>query len=837
MLRASSGEQLRDLRKQVDGADGAKGARGSGGSAGRYADLPPAVASLARERDELRAEVARLEDELAVASASASRADAQQRLIVEGAESAAADVEALKRSTEADLDALREELKEARSDAEAAGERLKASNSAAGTLRAEAEDVRARLEGAQVETDGLRARLDGLKSELEASKREADELRSETEAKRTEATGLRAELEAARSEGGANAEAAQRDLDGLRAQLQTSTGEAEGLSAKLTASKSEADGLRAEVEQLRAQLASSNSQLDFLKEEADGLRSELQAAKEEVKGLGMELQASKDAADGLRSEVASAREEGAAAVASTEAAAREAAAQAEAKHDAALADAAASAAAAAAAAAEAHAAALRVSREETQAALATAEELRATLSSIEADHKAQMEAKVTALREAAAVELARALDDAEARAKAERETIIVKYKAEVKQRKKLYNELADLKGNIRVYARVRPLNQREVKLGSPQVTSFPAGDDGSPDDTLILRAPDRSGGSREKVFEFDRVYGPDSTQEDVFKDTEPVVTAVLDGYNVCVFAYGQTGSGKTYTMEGPAEDPGVNTRALRQLFRVAEDKGDECELTVHASCIEVYCENIRDLLAKKPSESSLEVKIDGKKGTYVPNLIEEEVKCVEDVHKLVARAKRGRSTYATNMNEHSSRSHSMLSVRVCTKSRWTGASTRGVLHLVDLAGSERVGKSEATGQRLKEAQAINKSLSALGDVIAALATSEKHVPFRNSKLTYYLQNALGGNSKVLMFCQASPAEDNASETSCSLLFATRARGVALGKATANKSSGGAKKGAPAKSAKHKTAAPVSVAALDSASVDDSADFEEKADKLAGEDDM
>lgn len=784
MLRASSGEQLRDLRKQVDGADGAKGARGSGGSAGRYADLPPAVASLARERDELRAEVARLEDELAVASASASRADAQQRLIVEGAESAAADVEALKRSTEADLDALREELKEARSDAEAAGERLKASNSAAGTLRAEAEDVRARLEGAQVETDGLRARLDGLKSELEASKREADELRSETEAKRTEATGL-----------------------------------------------------RAEVEQLRAQLASSNSQLDVLKAEADGLRSELQAAKEEVKGLGMELQASKDAADGLRSEVASAREEGAAAVASTEAAAREAAAQAEAKHDAALADAAASAAAAAAAAAEAHAAALRVSREETQAALATAEELRATLSSIEADHKAQMEAKVTALREAAAVELARALDDAEARAKAERETIIVKYKAEVKQRKKLYNELADLKGNIRVYARVRPLNQREVKLGSPQVTSFPAGDDGSPDDTLILRAPDRSGGSREKVFEFDRVYGPDSTQEDVFKDTEPVVTAVLDGYNVCVFAYGQTGSGKTYTMEGPAEDPGVNTRALRQLFRVAEDKGDECELTVHASCIEVYCENIRDLLAKKPSESSLEVKIDGKKGTYVPNLIEEEVKCVEDVHKLVARAKRGRSTYATNMNEHSSRSHSMLSVRVCTKSRWTGASTRGVLHLVDLAGSERVGKSEATGQRLKEAQAINKSLSALGDVIAALATSEKHVPFRNSKLTYYLQNALGGNSKVLMFCQASPAEDNASETSCSLLFATRARGVALGKATANKSSGGAKKGAPAKSAKHKTAAPVSVAALDSASVDDSADFEEKADKLAGEDDM
>ena len=784
MLRASSGEQLRDLRKQVDGADGAKGARGSGGSAGRYADLPPAVASLARERDELRAEVARLEDELAVASASASRADAQQRLIVEGAESAAADVEALKRSTEADLDALREELKEARSDAEAAGERLKASNSAAGTLRAEAEDVRARLEGAQVETDGLRARLDGLKSELEASKREADELRSETEAKRTEATGL-----------------------------------------------------RAEVEQLRAQLASSNSQLDVLKAEADGLRSELQAAKEEVKGLGMELQASKDAADGLRSEVASAREEGAAAVASTEAAAREAAAQAEAKHDAALADAAASAAAAAAAAAEAHAAALRVSREETQAALATAEELRATLSSIEADHKAQMEAKVTALREAAAVELARALDDAEARAKAERETIIVKYKAEVKQRKKLYNELADLKGNIRVYARVRPLNQREVKLGSPQVTSFPAGDDGSPDDTLILRAPDRSGGSREKVFEFDRVYGPDSTQEDVFKDTEPVVTAVLDGYNVCVFAYGQTGSGKTYTMEGPAEDPGVNTRALRQLFRVAEDKGDECELTVHASCIEVYCENIRDLLAKKPSESSLEVKIDGKKGTYVPNLIEEEVKCVEDVHKLVARAKRGRSTYATNMNEHSSRSHSMLSVRVCTKSRWTGASTRGVLHLVDLAGSERVGKSEATGQRLKEAQAINKSLSALGDVIAALATSEKHVPFRNSKLTYYLQNALGGNSKVLMFCQASPAEDNASETSCSLLFATRARGVALGKATANKSGGGAKKGAPAKSAKHKTAAPVSVAALDSASVDDSADFEEKADKLAGEDDM
>jgi kinesin family protein C2/C3 len=243
----------------------------------------------------------------------------------------------------------------------------------------------------------------------------------------------------------------------------------------------------------------------------------------------------------------------------------------------------------------------------------------------------------------------------------------------------------------------------------------------------------------------------------------------------------------------------VNARALEKLFAIAEEKADECELTVRASCLEVYCETLRDLLSKKPNESNLEIKID-KKGTFVPELIEESVTSVADVQKLIARSKKGRSTFATNMNEHSSRSHSMLSVTVETRSRWTGAATLGKLHLVDLAGSERVGKSEATGQRLKEAQAINKSLSALGDVIAALATRDKHVPFRNSKLTYYLQNALGGNSKVLMFVQCSPAEDNAQESSCSLLFATRARGVALGKATANRTPGKSPKAAKSRTA-------------------------------------
>eukprot|EP00899_Mesostigma_viride_P014669 jgi/Mesvir1/23202/Mv22665-RA.1 len=350
--------------------------------------------------------------------------------------------------------------------------------------------------------------------------------------------------------------------------------------------------------------------------------------------------------------------------------------------------------------------------------------------------------------------------------------VVAKYKKEAKERKKLFNQLQELKGNIRVFCRVRPLTSMELERthNNSSTCSFV-------DEDEIVLTSDRS----QKSFEFDRVFQPHETQEEVFKDTLPLVTSVVDGYNVCIFAYGQTGSGKTYTMEGPPDDPGVNTRALSALFDLCSSRSSEYEFEILASVLEIYNESIRDLLDKSNSNAKLEVR-QTPTGFWVPELIQKPVTSIKDVEKLMAIGKANRTTFTTNMNEHSSRSHSMLSIHVKSSNRVSGVSAIGRLHLVDLAGSERVSRSEATGDRLKEAQAINKSLSALGDVIAALASKAAHVPYRNSKLTHLLQDSLSGDSKTLMFVQVSPASDNVQESLCSLNFAVRVRNVELGQA-------------------------------------------------------
>jgi kinesin family protein C2/C3 len=287
------------------------------------------------------------------------------------------------------------------------------------------------------------------------------------------------------------------------------------------------------------------------------------------------------------------------------------------------------------------------------------------------------------------------------------------------------------------------------------------------------------------------VFGPDSTQEGVFKETEGLVQSVMDGYNVCIFAYGQTGSGKTFTMEGSDESPGLYYRSLQRLFDIIKEKEGEMTFELSVSMLEIYNESIADML--QPRSKTADIKYDirrGEHGMMVTNLTMEPVSRYEDVVGLMHRGKSNRTTFATDMNEHSSRSHAMLSVYVTAKNHISGAVARGKLHLVDLAGSERVSKSGATGQRLKEAQNINKSLSALGDVIQARAAKRGHVPYRNSTLTYLLQDSLGGDSKTLMFVNMSPVSYNTDETFCSLNFAARVRNVELGKASKNVSQGG-----------------------------------------------
>ncbi|KAF3541703.1 hypothetical protein F2Q69_00024892 [Brassica cretica] len=328
-------------------------------------------------------------------------------------------------------------------------------------------------------------------------------------------------------------------------------------------------------------------------------------------------------------------------------------------------------------------------------------------------------------------------------------TLKKNYLEESSERKRLYNENIELKGNIRVFCRCRPLNQADIANGCASVVEF----DASHENELQLLSSDSS----KKRFTFDHVFKPEDGQETVFAQTKPIVTSVLDGYNVCIFAYGQTGTGKTFTMEGTPENRGVNYRTLEELFRSSESRSRLMKFELSVSMLEVYNEKIRDLLVDNSSHppKKLEVKQSAEGTQEVPGLVEAQVFNTDEV---------------------------LLRVTVKGENLINGQKTRSHLWLVDLAGSERVGKVEVEGERLKESQFINKSLSALGDVISALASKTSHIPYRNSKLTHMLQNSLGGDCKTLMFVQISPSSADQGETLCSLNFASRVRGIESGPA-------------------------------------------------------
>lgn len=358
----------------------------------------------------------------------------------------------------------------------------------------------------------------------------------------------------------------------------------------------------------------------------------------------------------------------------------------------------------------------------------------------------------------------------------EHELLKKKYVEECSERKRLYNEVIELKGNIRVFCRCRPLNQDEIAKGSTSTVEF----DPSHEKELQIISSDSS----RKQFKFDHVFGPQDNQETVFAQTAPIVISVLDGYNVCIFAYGQTGTGKTFTMEGTPENRGVNYKTLEELFRVSKERSGTMKYELLVSMLEVYNEKIRDLLVEKSNEpvKKLEIKQAAEGTQEVPGLVEARVYGTDDVWELLKSGSRVRSVGSTNANELSSRSHCLLRVTVKGENLVNGHKTRSHLWLVDLAGSERLGRIEVEGERLKESQFINKSLSALGDVISALASKTAHIPYRNSKLTHMLQSSLGGDCKTLMFVQISPSASDLGETLCSLNFASRVRGIESGPA-------------------------------------------------------
>ncbi|XP_038689595.1 kinesin-like protein KIN-14L [Tripterygium wilfordii] len=357
------------------------------------------------------------------------------------------------------------------------------------------------------------------------------------------------------------------------------------------------------------------------------------------------------------------------------------------------------------------------------------------------------------------------------------------YHKVVTENRNLYNMVQDLKGNIRVYCRIRPAFNAEAR----NVIEY-IGNDGS----LVILDPLKPQRDGRKVFQFNRVFGPLATQGEVYTDTQPLIRSVMDGYNVCIFAYGQTGSGKTYTMSGPsggsAEDMGINYLALNDLFKMSNMRKDIISYDIHVQMVEIYNEQVRDLLAEDSSTPKLEIRsCTSDNGFSLPDATIHSVKSTTDVLNLMKLGEVNRVVSSTAMNNRSSRSHSVLTVHVQGEDT-SGGSIRSRLHLVDLAGSERVDKSEVTGDRLKEAQHINKSLSCLGDVITALAQKNSHIPYRNSKLTLLLQDSLGGRAKTLMFAHVSPEGDSFGETVGTLKFAQRVSTVELGAARANKES-------------------------------------------------
>src|SRR5277367_2913515 len=273
----------------------------------------------------------------------------------------------------------------------------------------------------------------------------------------------------------------------------------------------------------------------------------------------------------------------------------------------------------------------------------------------------------------------------------------------------------------------------------------------------------------------------ESRQSDIFNfSIKPTVDDILNGYNGTVFAYGQTGAGKSYTMMGSDidndEGRGVIPRIVEQIFASILSSPESIEYTVRVSYMEIYMERIRDLLA--PQNDNLPIHEEKNRGVYVKGLLEIYVSSVQEVYEVMRRGGTSRAVAATNMNQESSRSHSIFVITITQKNVETGSAKSGQLFLVDLAGSEKVGKTGASGQTLEEAKKINKSLSALGMVINALTDGKSsHIPYRDSKLTRILQESLGGNSRTTLIINASPSSYNDAETVSTLRFGMRAKTI------------------------------------------------------------
>ena len=337
---------------------------------------------------------------------------------------------------------------------------------------------------------------------------------------------------------------------------------------------------------------------------------------------------------------------------------------------------------------------------------------------------------------------------------------------------------------IRVVGRIRPSTGNEqlaVRVVNDQAVEVDLLSPSLPATSSASQLADSSSSSANRprqqpaeAFTLDKLYTGDSSQETLFLEQATLlIESVLTGYNATIFAYGQSGAGKSYTMSGTEADPGIIPRAAAALFAAAASLAN---VSINVSYIEIYMEKIRCLI--DTTQLNLAVREDHQgRGIFVDGATELQVGTKEALMDVIAAGSAHRKSSSTGLNDQSSRSHSVVTITVVQRDTSNGISKSGKLVLVDLAGSDMARKSKVQGQQLEEAKAINKSLSALGNVINALSEGSAHIPYRDSKLTRILQDSLGGNSRTLLIVAISPSSFNASETVSTLRFAVRAKTI------------------------------------------------------------
>jgi kinesin family protein C1 len=771
----------------------------------------------------LQGEKAAMHEELGALKGHGAAQDAQ----LEALRALVAEHEREKTLKTDELNALHAEAARRTAEKEGAEEQL-------ARAREEAAEARARASTLAVELAELRAIRARLEDEKEALSGEVARVRQDLESAELRAREAEEESVAARrdlAETISRAESLERD----RAASQNAhEKELAALRSELGAAKAHRAALEPRVEALGAELAEAKAEARVARAESDHLRRD----GEDSKKRG-------DAAETERKEAALKAEEARmTALSATREAEREKAERT--KLEAEL-----EAARSRLKSAEGELDGVRAEKLDAEARAAERDGLASRLDALRAAHEKQSEALAETRRKladacaadaAAKTRVETASRDAETeKGKTARlEAALARREAELRQaaivRRALHNEVQELKGNIRVFCRIRPSSSSSGPGDSSPLLG--GGKDGDQPLLHCAETGERAGralrvappgNAKTFDFNFDRVFAGGAGQAEVFEEIAHLVQSALDGYKVCIFTYGQTGSGKTYTMlggedrgkdggdeafDGDASDVGSDAsknvvapsaglipRSIHQIFAARDaaleaaaesrDGAKPPSLVVEATMVEIYNEEIKDLLGSEKKsggsgsgadapQQQHAVKHCPKTGrTTVTGLRSVVVEAPSEVDALMRRAQSARTTASTAMNDRSSRSHMVFTLALSGVDA-SGRAFEGALNLVDLAGSERLSRTGATGERLKEAQSINKSLSALGDVVFALAEKKDaraHVPYRNSKLTYLLQNSLGGDAKTLMFVNVAPGAESAQETLCSLRFAAKVNGV------------------------------------------------------------